>query len=81
MKKYILVIFIMIIAIVHFLINQQEKTVEAVSIIGGADGPTSIFIAGTLGDDFSIILMLVGVIVLIGVIVFWKRNSKNLRKK
>ena len=81
MMMVLIVIFIMIIAIVHFLINQQEKTVEAVSIIGGADGPTSIFIAGTLGDDFSIILMLVGVIVLIGVIVFWKRNSKNLRKK
>lgn len=53
----------------------KAKEYTAVSIIGGADGPTSIFIAGKLGGDLSISLILIGVVVLvITLIVYLKRK-------
>lgn len=50
----------------------------AFSIIGSADGPTAVFIAGTLGDDFSIAMLGVGS-VMVGSIVgcsiyLWKKK-------
>ena len=50
----------------------------AVSIIGGADGPTSIFLAGKVGGTFSMILYLLSlVVILIGVgIVIYIRKKK-----
>lgn len=50
----------------------------AVSIIGGADGPTSIFLAGKVGGSFSMILYLLSlVVILIGVgIVIYIRKKK-----
>ena len=48
---------------------------KVVGIIGGADGPTSIFLAGSLNDDLSISFILTGVIVLvITLIAFLKRK-------
>lgn len=45
----------------------------SVSIIGGADGPTSIFVAGKVGGDFSTILLIIGIIILfLGGVVFFK---------
>ena len=41
----------------------------SVSIIGGADGPTSIFIAGKVGGVSSIVYLLSLVAILIGVII------------
>lgn len=53
----------------------KAKEHAAVSIIGGADGPTSIFLAGSLNGDISIFLILTGVIVLvITLIAFFKRK-------
>lgn len=43
----------------------KAKEHTAVSIIGGADGPTSIFLAGSLNGDLSISLILIGVVVLV----------------
>ena len=41
-----------VLAVIGIVLKQKENT--AVSVIGGADGPTSIFIAGKLnGDNFS----------------------------
>ena len=41
----------------------------AVSIIGGADGPTSIFLAGKLGSSASfIVLGVVGLMIIVAVI-------------
>ena len=46
------------------------------SIIGGADGPTSIFLAGSLGDVISF-LLLIGVLgILIGVVIMKFRHKK-----
>ena len=39
----------------------------AVSVIGGADGPTSIFIAGKVGNTSMIIYLLSLIVILIGV--------------
>ena len=41
----------------------------SVSVIGGADGPTSIFIAGKVGGVSSIVYLLSLVLILIGVII------------
>ena len=50
----------------------------AVSFIGGADGPTSIFLAGRVGGNFAMVTYLLSlVIILIGVgIVIYLRKKK-----
>ena len=49
--------------------------VAAVSVIGGADGPTSIFIAGKLNGDNFIFMIVVGIILLIlAGVIFYKRK-------
>ena len=40
------------------------KKQMSVSIIGGADGPTSIFLAGKIGNDFSVAGIVVGILLL-----------------
>jgi oxaloacetate decarboxylase beta subunit len=42
----------------------EYKKDFSVAIIGGADGPTSVIIAGKVGEDFSTILIIVGVVVI-----------------
>lgn len=50
----------------------------AVTIIGGADGPTSIFVAGKLNGDFSVMLILGGIVLLaIVAMIYWKRKGGN----
>ena len=41
------------------------KKQMSVSIIGGADGPTSIFLAGKVGNDFSVAGIVVGILLLV----------------
>lgn len=50
----------------------KVKGTMAVSIIGGADGPTSVFVAGKLNGDLSNALIIAGGIVLL---VYWKKKS------
>ena len=69
-----------VLAVIGIVLKQKENT--AVSVIGGADGPTSIFIAGKLNGDnfifpfFSFIFMIVvGIILLIlAGVIFYKRK-------
>ena len=42
----------------------KEKEHTAVTIVGGADGPTSVFVAGQLNGDLAILFILIGVAVL-----------------
>ena len=50
----------------------------AVTVIGGADGPTSVFVAGKLNGDFSVMLILVGIVLLaIAAMIYWKRKGEN----
>ena len=54
------------------------KGQTAVTIIGGADGPTSVFVAGKLNGDFSVMLILIGIVLLaVAAIVYWKRKGGN----
>ena len=45
----------------------------SISIIGGADGPTTIFLAGSIGDGIPF-LLLIGLVVCVGVLKFKKNN-------
>ena len=60
------VIIGIIVSIVGITMKIKEKA--AIGIIGGADGPTSIFVAGRVGNDigylgmfFCILLLIIGV--------------------
>lgn len=54
----------------------KVKGAGAVSVIGGADGPTSIFIAGKVGGSSSMGMIVVGVLLVVaGILAFkWKRK-------
>ena len=50
----------------------------AVTVIRGADGPTSVFVAGKLNGDFSVMLIVVGIVLLaIAAMIYWKRKGGN----
>ena len=62
-----------VLAVIGIVLKQKENT--AVSVIGGADGPTSIFIAGKLNVDNFIFMIVVGMILLIlAGVIFYKRK-------
>lgn len=50
----------------------------AISVIGGADGPTSIFLAGRVGGTFSMIFYLISLVVIligVGIIIYLKKKK------
>ena len=51
-----------LLVILGSVMKAKENT--AVSIIGGADGPTSVFVAGQLNGDLAILFILIGIAVL-----------------
>lgn len=76
MKK-ILVIITCIIGFLLVVFGSAMKVNEntAFSIIGGADGPTAIFLTGKLNSNLSVFLILIGIILLaIALIVYLKRK-------
>ena len=77
MKKVIgIIIAIIGVIIAGFGISMKQKEAMAISIIGGADGPTSIFLAGKLGTSSFVGIMVVAVILLaIGVILVIKKKK------
>lgn len=52
------------------------KHTMPVEIIGGADGPTAVFVAGKLGDEASIGIVIIGIVLIaVGVLVYkWKKK-------
>lgn len=55
------------------LMRMKENT--AVSIIGGADGPASVFVVGKLNGELAIISILIGIMaVVMGVSLYLKRK-------
>lgn len=77
MKKSV-AIFMIVVGVILGIwgVNAKVKETAAIGIIGGADGPTSIFIAGKFGDGFILGAILVAVVfVVIGVII-----CKNIKK-
>lgn len=55
------------------IITKVKETV-AISIIGGADGPTSVFLAGKLGSGFSIGAIAAGIVFLVLAVLFIRRK-------
>ena len=48
---------------------------KSVSVIGGADGPTSIFVAGKIGGTPAITGIIVGIVLLaIGIFIFARKK-------
>lgn len=62
MVKKALTVLLAAIGAVTFGVGATSVTKKAVaiSIIGGADGPTSVFLAGKVGDGFWWLLMIAG---------------------
>ena len=57
------------------------KGQTAVTVIGGADGSTAVFVAGKLNGDFSIMLILIGIVLLaVAAIVYWKKMAEIHKK-
>lgn len=78
MKKYLIGIsgtlgFLFLLAGIY---TKIKNSATAVSIIGGADGPTSIFIAGKVGTDFSMSGIIIGII-LFGIAVIFAVKFKK----
>ena len=61
--------------LIEGIVSKMKKAV-AFSIIGGADGPTSIFLAGNLGADLSIEMIVTGVILVAIMIILLRKNKK-----
>ena len=58
-----------------FKVNEQMSVAKSVSVIGGGDGPTSIFVAGKIGGTPAIIGIIVGTVLLaIGIFIFARKK-------
>ena len=76
LKKYG-IIYIILNLIRRVLEYTQKKSV-AISIIGGADGPTSIFLAGKVGAGFSLGTYLIWLLVIllgVGIVIYIRKKK------
>ena len=76
-KKFIVFIagLVMLTAILIVIIVNERNA--SLAIIGGADGPTTIFLAGTLGNGVLFAAILFGLILLaLGIMLFKKIKRK-----
>ncbi len=58
------------------IINKFSKSAMSVSVIGGADGPTSIFLAGKVGSNFSLAGIILGIILVVIAVIIVMRKKK-----
>lgn len=63
---------------IRHICSFTRKEAAAISIIGGADGPTSVFLAGKVGSSFNLVSYLLGFfVVLLGIgILLYIRKKK-----
>ncbi len=78
MKKILTIIMIIVGTIMLagttiIRLNFYNKAASSIAIIGGADGPTSIFIAGKIGTG-SIGAAVIGIILIVAAILLMKRK-------
>ncbi len=58
-----------------FIRNGQMSVARSVAIIGGADGPTSIFVAGKIGGFSAMTGMIAGIVLLaVGIFVIARKK-------
>lgn len=76
MKK-ILVIVAGIVGLIFVIIGAALKiNNNAISVIGGVDGPTSIFVATKLNSSSVSMFIVIGVILLVAAIFFYLKRKK-----
>ena len=76
MKK-ILVIFAGIVGLRFVIIGAALKiNNNAISVIGGVDGPTSVFVATKLNSSSVSMFIVIGVILLVAAIFFYLKRKK-----
>lgn len=76
MKKWMFIVSGTIAAVLVYLrIAEKLNEQKAITIIGGADGPTAIYIAGKVGYGSILTMIIVGVIIIAGIIVIIKRKK------
>lgn len=54
----------------------KEKEQMSVAIIGGADGPTSIFLVGKVGGGVSSVFITVGLLLLVIAILWYVKHRR-----
>lgn len=59
----------------RLILSFLEKEATAVSIIGGADGPTSIFIAGKVGNTPQLIFCFFVILAGIGIGIYFRKKK------
>lgn len=64
----------MLLVVFGAALKMQENT--AASIIGGADGPTSVYVVGKLNTNFPVVLMIIGIVVLAAAIIVCLRRKQ-----
>lgn len=49
---------------------------KSIGVIGGADGPTAIFVAGKIGGGDLFVGIAVAVVIVLLIVYFWRRKKK-----
>ena len=68
----------LVLNLIRNIYTYTVKKSVAVSIIGGADGPTSIFLAGRVGGTSSMIIYLISLLVIllgVGIVVYLRKKK------
>lgn len=65
MKKFGIGVIIISIIISIIGLGMKIKQRAAIGIIGGADGPTSVIVAGRIGSGLGLMVMALGILLLI----------------
>lgn len=58
-------------------IQWKMKGSASIAVIGGADGPTSIFVARKVGDGMTVGMMAIGVLLIVAGVVIYKMIKKK----
>lgn len=75
MKKIGIVALVVGIIISIIGVNMKVKERATIGIIGGADGPTSVFIAGRMGSGLGVLGMILGLLLLgIGAFLMFRKK-------
>lgn len=53
----------------------QSKAAYSISIIRGADGPTSVFLAGKVGHRYTIAAVAAGIILLVAAVLLFRKKK------
>lgn len=63
-----------ILVLAGILFKVKKPAASSIAIIGGADGPTSVFIAGKVGDEFPVALIAAGMVLALAAIWLFRKK-------